>query len=45
MQREFANRNTATVAGETGARTVEINPLSYEWETEMMKITDALCTK
>lgn len=43
MQREFANRNTETVSRGTGARIVEINPLSYDWEREMLKITDELC--
>lgn len=45
VQKEFANRNVETVAKATGAEVVEINPLSYDWEKEMNKITDALCRK
>ena len=36
VQREFDNRNTQTVARETGATVVTINPLSYHWEKEML---------
>ena len=45
VQKEFANRNTNIVAQETGVKTVEINPLSYDWESELLKIADELCTK
>lgn len=43
VQKEFANRNTETVRRGTGVRVVEINPLSYEWKKELMRITDELC--
>lgn len=43
VQREFANRNTDIVSRGTGARVVEVNPLSYDWEKEMLRITDELC--
>ncbi len=43
VQKEFANRNTETVVKATGAATVEINPLSYDWENEMLKIAEAIC--
>ena len=43
VQKEFANRNTETVVRATGAATVEINPLSYDWENEMLKIAEAIC--
>lgn len=43
LQKEFANRNTEIVSRGTGARVVEINPLNYDWEKEMLKITDELC--
>ncbi len=43
MQKEFANRNTETVVKATGAAKVEINPLSYDWENEMLKIAEAIC--
>lgn len=45
VQKEFGNRNTETVSRGTGAHVVEINPLSYDWKEEMMKITDALCNQ
>ena len=45
VQKEFANRNTGVVAKETNVKTIEINPLSYDWEAELLKIADALCTK
>ena len=43
VQKEFANRNTETVAEATGATKVEINPLSYDWEDEMLKIATEIC--
>ncbi len=43
VQKEFANRNIETVCRATGARQVEINPLSYDWTAEMLKIARALC--
>ncbi len=43
VQKEFANRNTETVVKATGATKVEINPLSYDWENEMLKIAEAIC--
>ena len=43
VQKEFSNRNTASVCHDTGARAVEINPLSYDWMDEMKHITDELC--
>lgn len=36
LQRQFDNRNTKTVARETGAKVVPIDPLSYKWEEEML---------
>lgn len=42
IQREFDNRNTDIVAKSTGAEKVEINPLSYDWDKEMIKIAQAL---
>lgn len=45
VQKEFANRNTQTVSHGTGAKVVEINPLSYDWDKEMKKIADALCNQ
>lgn len=36
VQREFDNRNTRLVAKSTGAQVISINPLSYNWESEML---------
>ncbi len=45
IQKEFANRNTQTFLDATHARTTEINPLSYEWEKEMIFIAKNLTKK
>ena len=42
VQKEFANRNTDIVAKGSGARQIEINPLSYHWDKEMRKIAQTL---
>ncbi len=39
---EFNTANLRSVANATGARIVDINPLSGEWEAEMINITRAL---
>lgn len=38
IQKEFANRNTQTFIEATGAHAIEINPLTYDWATEMVSI-------
>lgn len=38
IQQEFDARMVETLAAETGLRVVRINPLSEDWETEMMRI-------
>ncbi len=43
VQQEFDSRNAELIAGETGARLVTINPLSYEWRKELIETTKALC--
>ena len=43
VQKEYSGKTARLIAKEIGARVVEINPLSYDWEGEMMRITDALC--
>lgn len=45
IQKEFANRNTQTFLNATHARAIEINPLSYEWEKEMIFIAKNLTKK
>lgn len=42
VQKEFANRNTGIVANSVGAEVIEINPLSYDWNEEMVKIATCL---
>lgn len=43
VQKEFSNRNIATVCQETGVEAMEINPLSYNWFEEMEAISKILC--
>ena len=42
IQQEFDQKNAETIAKETGSRLVAINPLSYNWEEETIKIAQAL---
>lgn len=42
IQQEFDTRNAQAIAKESGAKPVTINPLSYDWEEEMINITRAL---
>lgn len=38
IQKEFANRNTQTFIDATGAQSIEINPLAYDWAKQMVSI-------
>lgn len=42
IQKEFANRNTQTFIEATGAEPIDINPLTYNWEKEMITIAQKL---
>lgn len=42
VQPEFDRRNAEIIARETGTQIVPINPLSYDWEVEMLKIAENL---
>ena len=42
VQPEFDRRNADLIAQQTGTRVVAINPLSYDWEEEMMNTARAL---
>lgn len=42
IQPEFDRRNADLIARQTGTQVVSINPLSYDWETEMMRIAESL---
>ena len=42
VQKEFDQRNAEAVATETGTKLISINPLSYQWREEMIRIAQAL---
>ncbi|MDR0937938.1 MAG: zinc ABC transporter substrate-binding protein [Mediterranea sp.] len=42
VQPEFDTRNAETIARQTGTAVTPINPLSYDWEREMLRVADAL---
>ena len=42
MQKEFANRNSETIANAVGTEIVDFNPLAYDWEKEMVKVSKSL---
>ena len=42
VQKEFDKSNAELIAKETGTKIVTINPLSYDWKGEMIRIAQAL---
>lgn len=42
VQPEFDRRNAEIIAQQTGTKVVPINPLSYEWEKEMINVAQNL---
>ena len=42
IQQEFDQTNAKVIAEELGAQTVQVNPLSYEWKTEMERFISHL---
>lgn len=42
VQKEFDERNAEIIAKETGCKIVSINPLAYDWKTEMLTLAEAL---
>ncbi len=42
VQPEFDKRNAETIAQQTNTKVVPINPLSYDWNTEMLHIAESL---
>lgn len=44
VQPEFDRRNAELIARQTGTRVVDINPLSYNWEAEMLKVAQSLAS-
>lgn len=45
IQKEFANKNIQTFIKETGVKPIEINPLSHDWESQMLFIMECLTDK
>lgn len=45
VQAEYDQRNAEVIAKEIGAKIVSINPLSYDWDKEMIMIAKALAQK
>lgn len=44
VQPEFDKRNAETIAQQTGTKVIPINPLSYDWEAEMLNVANALAS-
>lgn len=42
FQKEYDSRQAYTISDEIGSRLVPIDPLAYDWDTELMKIVDEL---
>jgi len=42
VQQEFDRKNAEIIAKETGCKLVTINPLSYHWKEEMIRIAQAI---
>ena len=42
VQQEFDKRNAQLIADELGVSVVSINPLSYDWNEEMLHVAKAL---
>ena len=42
VQPEFDRRNAEIIAKQTGTRVISINPLSYDWEEEMLNVARSL---
>lgn len=42
IQKGHSGRGAESIAREIGAKVVEINPLAYDWEAEILKIASAL---
>lgn len=42
VQQEFDMNNAQVIAKETGTKVVQINPLSYDWKNELIRVAQAL---
>lgn len=45
FQKEFDSQQASVLNDQIGAEMITINPLSYEWETEIRRIIDAIASK
>lgn len=45
VQSGFDSKNAVTIADEIGARVVSIDPLNYDWHTELCKIADEMAKR
>ena len=45
VQEEYDKKNAEPIAKELGAEIVSINPLSYSWNDELIKIAKAIAQK
>lgn len=45
IQEEFDKKNAETIAKETGAKLVSIDPLSYQWSEELIRIAKAIANE
>lgn len=45
FQQEFDSRQASVINDQIGAEMITINPLNYEWKTEIRRIIDAIASK
>ncbi|MBR5332087.1 MAG: zinc ABC transporter substrate-binding protein [Muribaculaceae bacterium] len=45
FQKEFDSQQASMLSEQIGATMITINPLSYDWETEIRRIVDAIASK
>lgn len=45
FQKEFDSQQASVINNQLGATMITINPLSYDWETEIRRIIDAIASK
>lgn len=45
FQKEFDSQQASVLNKQIGAKMININPLSYEWETEIRRVIDAIASK
>lgn len=45
FQKEFDSQQASVLNDQIGAKMITINPLSYDWETEIRRVIDAIASK